>query len=193
VADRFALAAPVHFSEPWIGEAEFSACGRYRLWLTRRRKGTSGLVRLVWIMLNPSTASANPDGDPKHDDPTIRKCIGFARRWDYRAFAVVNLFDLIATDPADLWRAGPGEQLSNSEWIPNKLIIDVAKAASLVVCAWGSSGGPRADERARDLVGLLGMRGVDLSCLGLTKGGAPRHPSRLGYDAALEPYQGANG
>ncbi len=48
---------------------------------------------VVWVMLNPSTA------DHVHDDPTIRRCMGFARAWGYGGIAVVNLYAWRATDP----------------------------------------------------------------------------------------------
>lgn len=192
MAEPFALTAPEH-SERWIGDAEFSECERYRLWLTRRKPGTSGAPRLGFGMLNPSRAGANPDGDPRNDDATIGKCIGFARRWGYDALFVWNLYELIATDPKDLWRAPPGEQLYDCEITANPRILDASRAASLVVVAWGNSGGRRARERARDIVNLLRARGVELHCLGRTADGSPRHPSRIGYDTALEPYWGQHG
>lgn len=51
---------------------------------------------MVWVMLNPSTA------DGESDDPTIRKCMGFARRSSHGGIIVVNLFAYRATDPKTL-------------------------------------------------------------------------------------------
>ena len=47
---------------------------RYTL---ERRWSAVGLAepRIVWIMLNPSTAGAEVD------DPTVRKVVGFSKRW----------------------------------------------------------------------------------------------------------------
>ena len=63
--------------------ATLSPCGRYRYRLTRRW-GDGGAV--AFVMLNPSTA------DAEKDDPTIRRCIGFAREWRFGRLIVVNLF-----------------------------------------------------------------------------------------------------
>jgi len=63
---------------------------RYRLW----RRWDAECPTMVWIMLNPSTA------DAEVDDPTIRRCIGFARREHCGGIEVVNLYALRATNPA---------------------------------------------------------------------------------------------
>ena len=73
-----------------VGAAGISECGCYRYWLTRTwnpRRAT-----LCWVLLNPSTADAD------RDDPTIRRCQGFARSWGYGGIVVVNLFAYRATD-----------------------------------------------------------------------------------------------
>ena len=44
---------------------------RYRL----SRIWNESKPRLGWVMLNPSTA------DETRDDPTVRRCLGFARAW----------------------------------------------------------------------------------------------------------------
>src|SRR5574337_242506 len=85
------------------GEAVFSACQRYRYRLTRELDGAlfaAATARTItFIMLNPSTADANTD------DPTIRRCKGFARGWGYGRLLIVNLFAFRATDPRDMWSA----------------------------------------------------------------------------------------
>lgn len=70
--------------------AILSACGtyRYHLW----RLWDKALPVMVFVMQNPSTADAS------HDDPTIRKCIGFAKRHGYGGISVRNIFALRATD-----------------------------------------------------------------------------------------------
>jgi hypothetical protein len=78
------------------GDAVFSADGRYRYRLTR---DLGGKTTVTFIMLNPSTADANLD------DPTIRRCKGFAKDWGYGRLIIVNLFAFRATDPRDMWKA----------------------------------------------------------------------------------------
>ncbi|TMF61888.1 MAG: DUF1643 domain-containing protein, partial [Chloroflexi bacterium] len=64
--------------------ATFSADRRYRYRLWRRWDGARPVV--AFVMLNPSTA------DARRDDPTIRRCIGFAKSWGFGGVEVVNLF-----------------------------------------------------------------------------------------------------
>lgn len=77
--------------------AGLSPCGLYRFWLTRCWAPAKPCA--LFIMLNPSTA------DHEQDDATIRKCIGFARRWGMGSIRVANLFAYRATKPDDLKRA----------------------------------------------------------------------------------------
>lgn len=147
---------------------------RYRLRLWRQWDGSRGLVN--WIMLNPSTA------DEEADDPTIRRCIGYARRWGFGGIVVTNLFALRATDPRELRGApdpiGPDNDVE---------LVAVAFAADLVVCAWGNVG--RYRHRARQVVKLLhGAPGVDLHCLRITDQGQPCHPLYLPADLDPIPY-----
>jgi hypothetical protein len=74
--------------------AEISECGRYRwkLW----RIWDDSKAKVLFIMHNPSTA------DAEQDDPTIRRCIGFAKTWGYGGIYVGNLFPFRATDPKEL-------------------------------------------------------------------------------------------
>jgi hypothetical protein len=67
---------------------------RYALW---RRWGSGPYA--MFIGLNPSTA------DEQNDDPTIRRCIGFAQSWGYDALCMANLFAYRATKPTDMKNA----------------------------------------------------------------------------------------
>jgi hypothetical protein len=66
---------------------------RYLLWRTWNPKANT----MVWLMLNPSTA------DAMNDDPTIRRCIGFAQREGCGSIQVLNLYALRATKPKHLF------------------------------------------------------------------------------------------
>lgn len=69
---------------------------RYRL----SRTWDSEKPTLGFIMLNPST------DDESEDDPTIRRCLGYAKDWGYGSILVGNLFGLRATDPSQLREHG---------------------------------------------------------------------------------------
>lgn len=174
------------------GSAEFSDCRRYRYRLTRlafpttnaslRRmvamKAPAMLLRIVFVMLNPSSA------DEHTDDPTIRRCIGFAETLGFNRVDVVNLFAMVATDPRDLWSTPVLEAVGpeNDQW----LLATCLQPASFVVCAWGAQ--PRAAERAASVRHMLRMKGVVLHHLGLTSAGDPRHPLYLPKTATPEEW-----
>lgn len=138
---------------------------------------TPGTV--AFVMLNPSTA------DEREDDPTIRRCIGFARTWGYCSMTVVNLFALRSTDPAGLLDVadpvGPDNDLA---------IRDVAADAAHVVAAWGAMAHPLVQRRIREVVPLLGP--VPL-CLGTTASGQPRHPLYVKGDTNATMWRPPNG
>jgi hypothetical protein len=150
--------------------AQLSEDGVYRYELTRRW-GAGDPVR--WIMLNPSTADANVN------DPTIRRCIGFARTWGYEAIVVHNLFALRATNPREL-RTHPDPVGPEND----AYLRDPVAAGWLTVCAWGAHGelNSRADRALRAITG----GGAVPMCLGRTKAGHPRHPLYLRSDARAE-------
>lgn len=174
-------------SADMVRGAQISACGRYRYDLFRewRTPQTEAAARgVLFIMLNPSTA------DAKADDPTIRKCIGFARSWGYCSLTVANLYAWRATKPADLWAAEKaGHNIIGPE--NDARLIDLAHASDMVVCAWGAN--PKAQERAKKLYDTLTCppHEIALNCLRLTeKTGAPEHPLYVPYRMA-QPYYGA--
>lgn len=176
--------------------AVLSTCGRYRYSLFRpvHLMTPANVVRsLCWVMLNPSTA------DALWDDPTIRKVMGFTHRAGYDAFHVVNLFPYRATDPRvlrDLLK-GRTPNLTNvfGEGLKNeKTIKSLVVASTGIVCAWGAQ--PWAREQASvvnmwisDVTFYQGAGRRPIYCLGLTKGGDPKHPLMLSYSTKLVPYQ----
>ncbi len=155
------------------GSAKISRDGQYRYLLTRRWR--RDYMPLVWIMLNPSVA------DAKTDDATIRRCIGFAKRLNYPAIHVVNLFAYRATSPSDLFRCENPVGAGNDGYI-----IEAVRKAGSVVCAWGAHGGYK--DRDREVMALLKKLGVPPACLGETADGFPKHPLRLPYALTWQPY-----
>lgn len=145
--------------------------GPFRYHLARDtdvRGGSEDGTRLVFIMLNPSVA------DEATDDHTIRKCRGFAGRWGYSGFEVVNLYAYRATDPRDLARAGFPVGCDNDAW------IEVTCRGADVVCAWGSHADPA---RAARVLALAHSHGQAVYRIGtLTQSGQPRHPLMLSYE-----------
>lgn len=153
--------------------ATLSECGTYRYRLGRRW-GNGPAV--TWVMLNPSTADADVD------DPTIRRCIGFARAWGYDAIEVVNLYALRATDPKALSAARPARDQENAS-----VLVEAsykARAGGLVVVAWGAH--PMAVRGAGSVERMFAAAGAE--CLGRTKGGHPRHPLYVRTETLLEPW-----
>lgn len=132
--------------------------------------GSSGTV--TFVMLNPSTADADKD------DPTIRRCIGYAQDQKAAYLEVVNLFAFRATDPHDLPSSVEAIGPRNDEYIRASV-----RAASVVICAWGSTGngstGMQRIPRASAVLELIAECGKVPHCLGITKYGDPLHPLYL--------------
>ena len=144
----------------------FSPCGQYRYRLSRAWLLGEGTV--LFVMLNPSTA------DAEMDDPTVRRCMGFARRWGFQGLVVGNLFAWRATDPRELQRASDPVGPEN-----DRHLAEMSGGADVTIVAWGAHDVQRG--RASDVLGLL--KG-SVEHLGLTKQGHPRHPLYLRADAA---------
>lgn len=153
-------------------DAFISVCGKFRYSLTRE---WGDGPRLLFVMLNPSTA------DALEDDPTIRRCIAFAKAEGFGSLEVVNLFAYRATDPADLRRAGYPIG-PDADWYINM----AASQAEKVCLAYGAA--PWADERIQSVLPLLRQAGHDTYCLHITKSGYPGHPLYLASAKRLRPY-----
>ncbi len=157
--------------EPIHGDALISDDERYRYLLTREWSEGSGF--LGFVMLNPSTA------DAREDDPTIRRCIGFAKTWSYRGIMVANLFAFRATKPEELVKADDPVGVAN-----DKFLQTVLDRCNLTIAAWGAH--PFAAERGREVRKRFNGR---LHCLGMTKAGFPKHPLYLLKTTLPIPYR----
>lgn len=152
--------------------AEFSPCRTYRYSLYRNWDWQGYANCVMFLMLNPSTA------DHTENDPTIRRCIGFAKSWGYGGLVVCNLFAFRATNPAEMLAAvdpiGPG----NDETLAYQ-----RTHVGLIVAAWGSHGTHQS--RGEAIKSVIGRR---LDCLGLTKQGQPKHPLYLAADTQPQHF-----
>lgn len=151
-------------------KAIFSKCGKYRYFL-ERDWGTDKTNAVLFICLNPSIA------DDKRDDPTIRRCINFAKDWGYERLQIANIFAYVHTNPKVLSKVMRSLPV-NYDWI--KLMI---KDANKVVVAWGAN--PLV-EIPKELENLLKAKGA--MCLGKNKNGSPKHPLYIKRNAVLEVY-----
>ena len=157
------------------GEAVFSADLLYRYYLSRPFDAQALRPNLCqFIMLNPSTADADVD------DPTVTRCVSYARLWGHTGVIITNLFALRATDPRELHRADDPVGDSNAEFV---LHAATHPDVTRVVCAWGTHG---ARTNAGDSMrSRLRERGVMPCALRITRDGQPAHPLYLPRD--LEP------
>lgn len=143
---------------------------RYKLWrgwkvgdlFTARIE--TGFVQ--FIGLNPSTA------DEVKDDPTIRRCVDFSKRWGYGALCMTNLFAFRATDPDDMKDASDPIGPENMTWLRA-----VAMEADVVVAAWGNHG--LFNGQSDVLKKAMHDWGITLHCLRITGSNQPEHPLYL--------------
>ena len=166
--------ARVSTDPPVVGDALFSTDLKCRYLLSRMWNGDDPPRIANFIMLNPSDAGA------EKNDPTVRKDIGFARRWGYNGILVTNLRPDVSTDPWDLtpWR---GIDPENSRYLKKAML-----QSDIVIAAWGSQ--PIGVERRIAISELIfhvrGLACCPLYCIGETQRGAPLHPSRAAYTDA---------
>lgn len=165
--------------------AVFSPCERYRYRLTRNLTGgptptlPAGARSVTFCMLNPSTATASAD------DPTIRRCIGYARAWGYAQLIVVNVYGLRSTDPKGLWKVDDPVGADN-----DAAIARATQESHFVVAAWGKHA---PIERVRVVLGTIRdvpHGSAKLRALKLNKDGSPAHPLYLKSSSTPIPWSG---
>lgn len=160
----------------------------HRLWLERVWAGDLTQLRpgvlpddipfALWIGMNPSAASE------AEDDLTVRKEYTWTRTTlGLTRYVKVNVGTYRATNPGDLEAAPQVQHPDNTDYIAR-----FAARASKIIVATGQVP-PVLEQYARDLFALLALWGHPLLCLGLTKSGWPKHPSRIGYDPPFVAFK----
>lgn len=179
-----------------ISSAILSDCGKYRYRLERDQlpplpdciiddesfHPLTGKT-LAFFGINPSTADAHID------DATVRKWIGFSRRWGVGRFIVGNVFSLRSTDVKGLDSA-------NRRHVPvtgfdhDRHIREIISEADILVPCWGDSG--KVDRNLRPCIGDLNRKlhasGKPVMTFGFTASGDPKHPLMLSYSTPLTEW-----
>jgi len=143
-------------------------------YVLRRHVNMLGSGTCCFIGLNPSTA------DDQRDDPTIRRCRGFAKRLGFQYLVMLNIFAFRSTDPVAMKQAADPVGPLNDHYIDQE-----SRQASVVIAAWGHHGKFRG--RDQEVMKLIQQ---DVWCFGTTKDGSPRHPLYLNQNAELQRYTG---
>jgi hypothetical protein len=136
--------------------------GEYRYTLTR--VWDPALPMITFVLLNPSTA------DAVQLDPTLRRCVGFAKREGYGGMLIRNLYAFRTKDPKVMMAATDPVGPENDRML--------AGVTGTVVAGWGTNADPARVTRALALLPRL-------HALGVTKNGHPRHPLYVRGDAPL--------
>ena len=157
--------------------AEFSPDRIYRYTLTRQWDDGKCVA---WLMFNPSTA------DEAQNDPTIRKCIGFSRRWGYGRLVILNLYSVRNSNPRAVARIADPVGPMNDYWIKESLKDEGVRE---LVCAWGcAQHEPNIDARVRAVLANVREVGTPVVCLGYRDDGHPRHPLMVSYSVPRETF-----
>lgn len=152
--------------------AIFSKCRKYRYVLRRVWDNKKNTVN--FIGLNPSTANE------LDDDPTIRRCVNYAKAWDYGGIFMLNIFAFRATDPKIMQEARTPIGKLNDFYLKKCCNL----MGSITIACWGVHGvylGRNIE--VRNLI-------PSLLCLGKTKDGHPKHPLYLKKDLKPVRYYG---
>lgn len=154
--------------------ATLSACRRYRYELWREWEPHSRVC--IIIGLNPSTADENAD------DPTIRRCINFAKGFGCGSLCMLNLFAFRATNPEDMKREADPVGPTNDGVL--RTTCAATSREKIIIAAWGKHG----SLNGRDQQVCQLLKKFKLHCLKLNGDGSPAHPLYLKSDSPLLPF-----
>lgn len=117
---------------------------------------------ILFIGLNSSIADENVD------DPTITRCINFAKDWGYGTLLMANLFAFRSTYPKDIYLIDDPIGKDNDHYL-----LECVTQSDLIVACWGNNGTYM--NREKVITELV----PNLYCLQKNKNGTPHHPLRL--------------
>lgn len=168
-------------------DAIISSDGYYRYVLSRKVEGPPvGEFRVLWVMVNPSTAGATTD------DATIRKVMGYCKRWQASHFRVVNLYAYRAKNIEALRGVADPIGPTNDAHITHQ-----CDWADQVICAWGAreklhrvvvGADDRIDYVMRVIRSATFKKGRPIYCIGKTAGGDPLHPLTTSYTLERQAF-----
>jgi len=144
--------------------ARFSRCRRWRTLLWRRWDKSKPTAN--FLMLNPSTA------DEFKLDPSCTRARNYAERWGYGAVVITNIFAWRSTDPEGMRKVKDPIGRGN-----DRAILQAAREAAIVVCAWGNHGSHLG--RGEQVMEMLLHHHLPIHFLRLNSGGDPAHPLYL--------------
>lgn len=188
----------LHWSEiypGWPASALYGHAGEYPTELDDGRAYRYALSRCwrenshpeVWLMCNPSTATAT------RDDATIRRVKRYSHDWGAGGFVVMNMLAYRSTDPYGL--DGCDDAIGTWNDAAIRAAIELASLGSRrIVCAWGAVFAAHFSawrERARAIESVAAAFGVALVGLATSADGHPRHPLRLGAELRPHPWSTA--
>jgi hypothetical protein len=154
-----------------VSGATISNCKKYRyqLW----HIWDESKPKVLFIMLNPSLAES------EKNNPTVKRCINFAKSWGYGGLYVGNLYAYRTAYPKELKKAG---YLKGEENIRH--LREMGKESELIICAWGVFGVTKSNNT--EWVFSLFEK---LHYLALSKDEIPRHPLYLKKDLKPIPFK----
>jgi len=166
-----------------FNSAIFSKDRRYRYALTRRFRVQIPPKSFVVIGINPSTA------DEATDDPTIRRCVAFAKREGASELVMVNLFAFVQTDKLAFIKFA-SRSFDRAVGDENERTINSIlrfRHEVVVVCAWGTLN-PILRSQAMWMRHKIELSRRQPFCFGCNADGSPKHPLYLAADTPLVTY-----
>ena len=156
-----------------LSTATFSKCFKYRYSLTK--KFTTGKGQLLFILLNPSTATE------KTYDATIKRCEKRSKLLSFEQFRVCNLFAFRSTQPAELQKVSDPKGPLNDVFLKESI-----KLSDKIICSWGRFG--TLNNRDLEVIQIIKKYKTPVFHLGLTKNNQPRHLLYISYNKILTKW-----